>query len=179
MAQHALQRRDCNSSRHRLPELGVCLKRTCIKCGKNRPLADKAGRAVFSPQGRICSYCQKITAQANSKNQRLQGTYVMPSGQPMTLEDYQRMYDEQTGHCAICSGWRKVLCVDHCHKNGFVRGLICRLCNGRLLTAAKDSPEILRKAADYLENPPAGHPVPGAKAPQPKPAPRRRAPRRR
>lgn len=29
------------------------------------------------------------------------------------------------------------------------------MCNGRLLTAARDNPETLRRAADYLENPPA------------------------
>lgn len=45
--------------------------------------------------------------------------------------------------------------VDHDHATSLVRGLACKMCNNRLLTAARDDPEILRRAADYLEHPPA------------------------
>jgi len=64
----------------------------------------------------------------------------------------------QNGKCAICEGTDgghrngepKALAVDHNHKTGKVRGLLCESCNqgiGKL----KDSPETCRKAADYLE----------------------------
>ena len=70
--------------------------------------------------------------------------------------EYQALFDAQQGRCAICGGTRRQrLSVDHSHATDLVRGLLCRMCNGRLLTAARDRPEVLRAAADYLENPPA------------------------
>lgn len=68
--------------------------------------------------------------------------------------EYDKLFQAQGGVCAICRQPRKQrLSVDHDHKTGMVRGLLCRMCNGRLLTAAKDKPEVLRAAADYLDNP--------------------------
>lgn len=70
--------------------------------------------------------------------------------------EYQKLFQAQQGKCAICKGARKYrLAVDHCHKTNLVRGLLCRMCNERLLTAARDRPEVLRSAADYLDAPPA------------------------
>lgn len=70
--------------------------------------------------------------------------------------EYDALYEAQGGRCAICRQTRRQrLSVDHDHKTGLVRGLLCRLCNGRLLTAARDDQTVLRAAADYLDNPPA------------------------
>ncbi|BET51801.1 hypothetical protein RGQ21_67830 [Kitasatospora aureofaciens] len=69
--------------------------------------------------------------------------------------EYDQLVELQNGVCAICGQARKYrLNLDHSHRDGQARGAICRLCNGRLLTAARDNPETLRRAADYLENPP-------------------------
>jgi hypothetical protein len=42
------------------------------------------------------------------------------------------------------------LAVDHCHDTGKVRRLLCHNCN-RALGLFKDNSDILRKAADYVE----------------------------
>jgi hypothetical protein len=74
------------------------------------------------------------------------------------LDDYQRMFVEQKGVCAVCAqpetatraGKVKWLSVDHDHKTGDVRGLLCSDCNtgiGKL----KDDSAVLRAAADYLD----------------------------
>src|SRR5438552_1390720 len=58
-----------------------------------------------------------------------------PSGYAGILE-YERRLKEQGGGCAICSRppkRNKRLCVDHNHRTGLVRGLLCSVCNGRLL----------------------------------------------
>jgi hypothetical protein len=48
----------------------------------------------------------------------------------ISLEDYNAMLMQQNGACAICKKKpNKVLCVDHCHTTGVVRGLLCRKCN--------------------------------------------------
>lgn len=51
---------------------------------------------------------------------------------------YEELLSEQKGVCAIClkpetarhqSGTIRKLAVDHCHKTGLVRGLLCSKCN--------------------------------------------------
>jgi len=44
----------------------------------------------------------------------------------------------------------KALCVDHHHGTGLFRGVLCKSCN-TMLGLGQDSPEVLRKAAEYLE----------------------------
>jgi len=57
---------------------------------------------------------------------------------------------EQSGRCGICNDPMDDPVVDHCHKEGHIRGLLCRQCN-ILLGAGRDSPVILRKAINFLE----------------------------
>ena len=64
------------------------------------------------------------------------------------------------GHCCYLCGspgftigkknHTEKLAVDHCHATGVVRKLLCHNCN-RALGLMKDNPELLRKAADYVE----------------------------
>lgn len=73
----------------------------------------------------------------------------------LTSDQYLDMYEAQAGCCRICGeggetfGGRR-LHVDHNHETGAVRGLLCGLCNSAL-GKFKDSPELLRRAASYLE----------------------------
>ena len=75
----------------------------------------------------------------------------------ITGAQYNQLLTSQGGRCYICGEkpGKIRLAVDHNHKTGEVRGLLCKRDNHRLLGAAKEDPEILRRAADYLENPPA------------------------
>jgi hypothetical protein len=54
--------------------------------------------------------------------------------------------------CDICGGrvkFRKYLCIDHCHKQKKLRGLLCVSCNSGL-GQFYDDPDLLDKAAAYL-----------------------------
>ncbi len=69
----------------------------------------------------------------------------------ITPEDYDKMFEMQDGKCAIChknSG--RTLHVDHNHKTGKVRGLLCFQCN-LVLGYSYDDTEILRNATLYLQ----------------------------
>jgi Recombination endonuclease VII len=82
----------------------------------------------------------------------------------LTLAAYNALLDLQGGRCAICPARpaKQRLAVDHDHRTGAVRGLLCKRCNHDLLGAAHDSVAMLRRAISYLEAPPAqtGAPVP-------------------
>lgn len=59
----------------------------------------------------------------------------------------------QRFECAVCG--RKLLtswdqCLDHDHKTGMPRGVLCHYCNTGL-GFYLDNPALLRKAAEYLE----------------------------
>lgn len=74
----------------------------------------------------------------------------------LTLEQFNKMLDEQNGKCALCqkehSGRkdRKSLFVDHCHKTNKVRGLLCNKCNCGLGNF-QDNTDYLQSAIDYLK----------------------------
>src|SRR5262245_2410737 len=76
-----------------------------------------------------------------------------------TPEQYQKLLVKQDGKCAICgtseghrSRYGKTcrLSVDHDHKKGIVRGLLCNNCN-RGLGRFKDSVTVLEAAVRYLK----------------------------
>lgn len=71
----------------------------------------------------------------------------------ISLEDFDRMFDEQNGRCAICprelQRGGKMTHVDHCHKTGKVRGLLCHGCNTSL-GKLNDDEEIILRMAEYV-----------------------------
>lgn len=78
----------------------------------------------------------------------------------LSFAEYEKLLDKQDGCCAICGererltirGKVTALAVDHCHKNGVVRGLLCSKCN-QGLGCFRDDTELLTKAIDYLRWP--------------------------
>jgi hypothetical protein len=74
--------------------------------------------------------------------------------------DYDTMLDEQDYKCAICGseesnkpGHKEVgdnFFIDHCHKTGKIRGLLCNHCN-MMLGSVKDNVYTLQNAINYLE----------------------------
>lgn len=75
----------------------------------------------------------------------------------MTPEQYLELFEAQGQACYICRRHprNQRLAVDHDHTTGVVRGLLCKKCNRDILGHVGDSPEVLRRAAEYLEVPPA------------------------
>lgn len=77
----------------------------------------------------------------------------------MTLEQYNEKLSQQEYVCKICKkpetqtdvrfGVPYQLAVDHCHKTGKIRDLLCSKCN-RTLGMVDDNIEYLEKLAQYL-----------------------------
>ena len=57
-------------------------------------------------------------------------------GSQFTWSDYNRLFAQQDGKCAICdkhqSESKHAFCADHNHTTHYVRGLLCKNCNCRL-----------------------------------------------
>lgn len=77
----------------------------------------------------------------------------------MDSDTYSQMILSQNNKCKICgkledslskNGKIKRLSIDHCHKTGAIRGLLCHRCNV-MLGNATDSTEILMLAIIYLQ----------------------------
>jgi hypothetical protein len=92
-------------------------------------------------------------ASNSTRTEQLDMKYKM-AARGITIDDYENMLLRQDGRCAICG--RDVcelserLCVDHDHKSGRVRGLLCRPCN-LILGNAREDIEVLAGAKIYLE----------------------------
>lgn len=70
----------------------------------------------------------------------------------MTLDQFKSLVLSVEGKCQICGEFvGESLCIDHDHRTGKFRGLLCRACNfgiGQL----KDDPTILDSASRYLRS---------------------------
>lgn len=79
----------------------------------------------------------------------------------MSVHEYDAMHVEQGGVCAICkepetgksrgSEATRLLAVDHNHRTGKIRALLCASCN-TMLGLAKDNPSTLKAAIEYLKH---------------------------
>jgi hypothetical protein len=57
---------------------------------------------------------------------------------------------EKPPHCEVCGDTNTRIVFDHDHATGKFRGWLCDRCN-KTLGHVKDTPDLLRKLADYLE----------------------------
>jgi hypothetical protein len=115
----------------------------CPRCQDFRPLTSFPGRKQGGKPGAYCVPCQR----SYNRERRVLLHYGL------TYDEYELLLACQDYRCAICGGKprKHSLSVDHDHKTGEVRGLLCSRCNHKLLGSANDDPARLRKAADYLE----------------------------
>ena len=102
---------------------------------------------------RISEYNKTKKCKDKSKEYRLMRKYNV------TTEEYKKMVLTQENKCAICGNYEtsknkfgqlRELSIDHCHKTGKVRKLLCSNCNSAL-GMFNDNIEILRNAIDYLK----------------------------
>lgn len=85
-----------------------------------------------------CKDCGRSKDIEKSKQYRLKNpekrkSTVLMNKYGIGLEQYNEMLTIQNNVCKICKtsdpGPKNMFCVDHCHKTGKVRGLLCYYCN--------------------------------------------------
>jgi len=126
--------------------------RECRACGRNRAAAayrrDPAA-GVAKQRAWQAKNPAKVAAIERRRVLRRYG---------LTPAQYDEMLVKQGGGCAICGGAAtrggksSLLSVDHDHKSGLVRGLLCSHCNFAIGLFA-DDPVLLGRAIEYLKQP--------------------------
>lgn len=138
------------------------MDKPCTICGKDEPEVTfwRYKPGTKHREGKRfskCKSCHNAERAANrakcpEKAAATARRYKLKSNFGITPEQYDAMFSSQKGVCFICeraSPDGRRLHVDHCHKTKKVRGLLCHDCN-RGLGIFKDDPNLLRKAANYL-----------------------------
>lgn len=136
------------------------MEKLCTKCGIVKDINEFS---FDKKQNRALSYCKECSrelvrqrrAKAPDKNKK---AYQMKWRYDLTPEQFNQMIDEQGNRCAICLdefSLDRLPEVDHDHKTGKIRGVLCNRCNVTL-GMCQDDPEYLRKkghdeAAWYVE----------------------------
>jgi len=81
-----------------------------------------------------CKQCKKIKYPPTAEQKQRAYERNIKRNYGITIDDYDAMYEKQGGLCLGCkkgnSGSR--FHIDHCHKTGKVRGLLCGKCNAAL-----------------------------------------------
>lgn len=100
-------------------------------------------------------YAKEYKKNNKKKSAEYMREYHLMKTYNMTIEDWNEMYKKQNGCCAIC-GIHQMnipnngkLHVDHNHKTGKVRGLLCSRCN-QVLGLFDEDVERMQNAYDYL-----------------------------
>lgn len=129
----------------------------CKRCGEVKNTSEfYVNKCKRSGYNSGCKECDKktnrrISATEGSKLRRRIRDLNREYG--LSLDEYNRMFKEQNGCCAICckpeSDCRVALGVDHDHVTGVIRGLLCKECNTSL-GAFKENIEIMLSAINYL-----------------------------
>lgn len=132
-------------------------EKVCASCGRTLPVAEFSGRG----DGTIFKrpYCRDCCNRRRSEEWERR----FFAGLGIDREEYDRMADAQGHRCAICGcdegeatrgkpirARYRWLRVDHCHKTGKVRGLLCDKCNLGIGNF-NDDLSLFAKAVEYLQ----------------------------
>ena len=150
--------------------------KTCTKCNEAKSLDEfhnkKEGKFGKQPTCKECSSAsqKKFRLGKEEKAKDTSKRYTVENPEKIknsrlvrnfgiTYSQYMDFFVNQKGVCAICEkpetalDYRtkkpRCLAVDHCHKTGTVRGLLCGKCN-RANGMLKDCVENLQNATKYL-----------------------------
>lgn len=100
-------------------------------------------------------YIKKYNQKNIEQRKQTSRKYELKRTYGISLLQYELMLKAQNNSCKICliskDSLKRDLAVDHCHKTGKIRGLLCNNCNVGIGNF-KDSKELLINAIQYLSD---------------------------
>lgn len=141
--------------------------RKCSTCKEEKPLSgfyrDRSRWSGYRGQCKSCvdkrsaEYVSRNPDRTKNRKRLWQKGYRIRRGSTdfnyrygITVSERDRLYREQSGLCAICGKPYSILSVDHDHKTGLVRGLLCKRCNSGIGMLGDDLAGV-EKAFLYLK----------------------------
>ena len=136
--------------------------RVCRVCKKEKNLLDEyylsrkdpTKKSSYSYECKTCTV--KRSVEYNRENSTSVKSQYLKRNYGLTFEEFEAMLSDQDNCCAICKGTKtygrhKRFTVDHSHKTGKIRGLLCHRCNTALGLVGDDI-HILNTMIEYLES---------------------------
>lgn len=138
------------------------LWKTCTSCEAVLPL-DEFHQNKASPDGRhsMCKTCKNAKARKKYKDkvEKPRKKYLsyrerhLQTHYGISVSQFDSLLKKQNYCCAVCGKHsddeKKSLHVDHDHKTGEIRGLLCNFCNRQIIGRHRN-PDIFEAAAKYL-----------------------------
>ena len=161
----------CNECRAAL-NVNLKKEKTCNGCGfpytidEYNVRINKQGKLTRRSQCKQCraKYSRKRTQENPEKVKASSRIYALKHPERIRMwairsrlkklgynpDEIEKIISEHKGGCKIC-GTTKKLVLDHDHKTGIIRGMLCSECNFGL-GKFKDNPTLLAKAINYLND---------------------------
>lgn len=125
---------------------------------KKRYQKNKEKKAIYQKEWREKNreHVVKYYTEKNKTDKAKDGKYAskLKKNFGLSLDDYNKMFEVQSGRCKICnrhqSELRYRLGVDHNHATGQIRGLLCSACNTLIGRINEDS-NIARAMVKYID----------------------------
>lgn len=116
---------------------------------KNKEEVRRKRREWYWKNHEACrAYSREYYAQNKERCREVNKEYRLKGLYGLSVQRYKDMVAKQHGRCLICCRKAKLV-IDHCHKTGKVRGLLCSHCNLGI-GSLKDNPHLLKRAAEYV-----------------------------
>ena len=135
--------------------------KVCRECNEEKTIdnfyintkADSKSGRSWRPRCKPCT--NKIARDKYKADPSIRKNYHLKYYYGISLDEYNKKFQEQKGNCAICftstpGGKGTHFYVDHNHRTKQVRGLLCHNCNF-VIGNARENTAILQHAIGYLE----------------------------
>jgi hypothetical protein len=131
--------------------------RVCRHCEKRKSMTEFNRVDHGRYRQRVCKPCVQARVRANKAAQPERTTimrrgWAIKTRYGITMDRFYEILADQNYECRICGIrlTRATTRIDHDHKTGIVRGLLCHECNLGL-GFFRDNPAALRSAAAYID----------------------------
>jgi hypothetical protein len=139
--------------------------KSCKICSVRKNFIDFHKNLNADGRYNVCKKChyernQKVRKDPKHKERfkQYQKSNAMFRRYGIILSQYEEMVEKQNNKCLICGNeplidgkiQNRSLHIDHCHKTGKIRGLLCHLCN-RGIGLFRERKDLIEKALKYIK----------------------------
>jgi Recombination endonuclease VII len=126
--------------------------KVCSKCKRSLSAENFGIRTGTKLLRSVCRECERIVGRKAYNYDKVRA-YALKKYYGLTIDQYNLLREKQNYRCDIClvheSETQNGLHVDHDHKTGRVRGLLCHLCNTML--GKIENKDLLERVNAYLK----------------------------